>query len=224
MKSANASSKAGAEGVSEEQAPPAAPGAAAEGAASASDADTLSAAPVSAASDEAPQAPDYRRMLAHQTVKHWCHWGTASGFIPVPFVDTATLSGIQVKMIYDLCKVFDVPFSRKWATAIVGAVAGGSLTTIVSNNAAPYLLRMVPVAGTTLAFLSQPAMAYASTYAFGMLFVRHLEKGGTLGDFDFEKVKGSYQQAVSKAGAAFGRKAPEAGVAPADAQTATQPA
>ncbi len=223
MKSANASSKAGAEGVSEEQTAAATDGAP-EAATSASDTDAQFTAQPDDTTDEAPQVPDYRRLLANQTVKHWCHWGTASGFIPVPFVDTVTLSGIQVKMIYDLCRIYDVPFSRKWATAIVGAVAGGSLTAIVSNNAGAYLLRMVPVAGTTLAFLSQPAMSYASTYAFGTLFARHLEKGGTLGDFDFEKVKDSYQQAVRKASGAFGRKAPDAVASPVDDGRTPQPA
>lgn len=223
MKSANASSKAGAEGVSEEQTAAATDGAP-EATASVSDTDARFTGPSDDTVDEAPQPADYRRLLANQTVKHWCHWGTASGFIPVPFVDTAALSGIQVKMVYDLCRIYDVPFSRKWATAIVGAAAGGSLTSIVSNNAGAYLLRMVPVAGTTLAFLSQPAVSYASTYAFGMLFVRHLEKGGTLGDFDFEKVKGSYQQAVRKAGAAFGRKAPDAVASPVADDKAPQPA
>ena len=42
---------------------------------------------------------DFRHQLAHQSVKNWSQWATVAGFIPVPFVDTAAITALQIKMI-----------------------------------------------------------------------------------------------------------------------------
>jgi hypothetical protein len=65
---------------------------------------------------------DFRRLLADQTVKNWSQWATVAGFIPVPFFDLAAISGVQIKMIYDLCKVYDIPFEQRQVRAILSGL------------------------------------------------------------------------------------------------------
>ena len=54
---------------------------------------------------ESLMVKDFRRLLADQTVKNWSQWATVAGFIPLPLLDLAAISSVQIKMIYDLCIV-----------------------------------------------------------------------------------------------------------------------
>jgi hypothetical protein len=65
---------------------------------------------------------DFRNQMAHQTVTNWAQWATVAGFIPVPLLDTAAISGLQLKMIYDLCKIYEVEFKKELVLSIVGAL------------------------------------------------------------------------------------------------------
>jgi len=49
-----------------------------------------------------------------------------------------------------------------------------------------------------------PAVAGASTYAVGQVFIQHFESGGTFLDFDPEKVKGYFAEQFEKGKLAVG--------------------
>jgi len=132
---------------------------------------------------------DYKKMLANTTVKNWSQWSIAAGFIPVPFADTAAISGIQIKMIYDLCKIYNVPFEKELVVGVIGGVAGGTITTAASTAIATDLIRSLPLIGTPLSLVTQPAIAFATTYALGSVFVMHFEDEGGLGNFDISKMR-----------------------------------
>ncbi len=57
---------------------------------------------------------------------------------------------------------------------------------------------MVPVIGTVAGMFATPALAAATTYAVGTVFVQHLESGGTLLTFDAKKMKSHFEQALRK--------------------------
>ena len=156
---------------------------------------------------------DFRRLLADRIVKNWSQWGTVAGFIPVPFLDLVTISGLQIKMIYDLCKVYDVPFKQRQARAILSGLAGGGVTTVSSAVLSASLIKHVPVIGTAVAAITQPVMSYATTYAIGAVFVRHFESNGTLMTMSVEALKSNYQEQLLKAKSLFSKK--DVAVAPA---------
>lgn len=160
---------------------------------------------------------DFRRLLADRTVKNWSQWGMVAGFIPVPFLDLAAISGLQVKMVYDLCKVYDVPFEKRRVRAILSGLVGGGVTTVSSAALSSALIKQVPVVGTTLAAITQPAMSYATTHAIGAVFVRHFESKGTLLTMSVEALKASYQEQLVKAKAAFSKKSVSPAPSPAPA-------
>lgn len=149
---------------------------------------------------------DFRRLLADRTVKNWSQWGMVAGFIPVPFLDLATISGLQIKMVYDLCKIYDVPFKQRRARAILSGLVGGGVTTASSAALSSVLMKQVPIVGTTLAAITQPAMSYATTHAIGAVFVRHFESNGTLMTMSVDALKASYQEQLAKAKSVFGKK------------------
>jgi hypothetical protein len=149
---------------------------------------------------------DFRNKMAHQTVTNWAQWATVAGFIPVPILDTAAISGLQIKMIYDLCKIYDVEFKKELVISIVGALVGGGVSTLFTSSLASTFTRHIPVIGTTIAAITQPALSYGTTYAVGVTFIKHFENKGSLIDFDISKAKNAFTQELSKAKNVFKKK------------------
>jgi uncharacterized protein (DUF697 family) len=149
---------------------------------------------------------DYRHQLAKTTITNASQWATAAGFIPVTGLDTVTISGVQLKMVYDLCEIYKVPFKKEAVLAIVGAALGGSFTTIISTKVASFGLSKIPYIGSVVSLISQPAISFATTYAIGLLFIKHFENKGDLLNFDLESTKAVFDREFEKAKAVYNQQ------------------
>jgi len=149
---------------------------------------------------------DFRHQMAHQTVTNWAQWATVAGFIPVPLIDTAAIGGLQLKMIYDLCKIYEVEFKKELALSVVGALVGGGVSTLFTSSLASTFTRHIPVIGSTISAITQPALSYGTTYAIGVTFIKHFENKGSLIDFDASKAKEVFNQQLNKAKNLFKKK------------------
>ena len=49
-------------------------------------------------------------------------WAMGAGLIPLPLVDLATITGIQLKMIAKISRVYGVPFAENRAKSIIAAL------------------------------------------------------------------------------------------------------
>lgn len=125
------------------------------------------------------------------------HVATAlgAGFIPVPFADFLTVTGVQVDLLYRLCKVYDTGFSAEAARSVITSLVGASVPTISATFLAS-ALKLVPGVGTVVGWGAMPVLAGATTYAVGKVFVEHLESGGTLLTFDANKMKAHFESAM----------------------------
>lgn len=150
-------------------------------------------------SNEESVVIDYRHQLAKTTITNASQWATAAGFIPVIGLDTVTISGVQLKMVYDLCEIYKIPFKKEAVLAVVGAALGGSFTTIVASKVAGVGMSRIPYVGSVLTLLTQPAISYATTYAIGLLFVKHFENNGDLLNFDLDSTKAVFDKEFEKA-------------------------
>jgi len=170
-------------------------------------ADQVFEAEVSKTGSAVPEADslviDYRRKLADATIMNASQWATAAGFITLPGIDTLTISGVQLKMVYDLCKIYKVPFKKEAVLAVAGAALGGSLTTTASFSVASFGLSKIPYIGSILSIATQPAISFASTYAVGMIFIKHFESNGSLVDFDLDSTKAVFDEQFEKAKALY---------------------
>ncbi len=153
-----------------------------------------------------PQAKSYRLLLADQTVKNWSQWATVAGFIPVPYVDATAIAALQTKMAYDLCKIYDVPFEKEAVKAIIGSLAGGGITTVIGGQLFGQMAKSIPYVGNVLSAFTQPAAAYAYTYAMGSIFVQHFEKNGNLLNLEVDKFKDLFKEKLAKAKALFSKE------------------
>ncbi len=143
-----------------------------------------------------------RETRAMKVVKTWSQWSVAAGIVPVPLMDVALVSGIQIKMIYDLCQIYNIPFEKKSALAVASGLVGGSLSSGVARIAGEMALKTIPYVEQVL----QPTLAFATTYSMGYVFVKHFENSGTLVNFDASKMNMYFQEQFEKSKKLFSKK------------------
>lgn len=130
---------------------------------------------------------------ARAIVRNYCVASGAIGFIPVPLVDLAALTAVQLKMVHSLAQVYDIPFKSSWAKSAIASLVGGSTPLLASRSAAS-MMKAVPGIGTGLAMITQPALSSACTYAVGKVFIQHFSSGGTFLTFNPAKVREYFSQ------------------------------
>lgn len=131
---------------------------------------------------------------ADTVIKNHIGFSMGAGFIPIPLVDIVAVSAVQLDMIRQLSKVYELDFSETQGKAIVSALTSSTLARVGASSMA----KMIPVIGTYLGGMSNSILAGASTFALGEVFKRHFEKGGTILDFDMERLKRVYQEKFEK--------------------------
>ena len=135
---------------------------------------------------------DDRMAEAMSIVRRSSAWSAGAGLIPIPVVDVGAIAAVQVKMIRDIAKVYNVDFPEVRAKALTGGIAGGVLPYLLTLGSSGYLLsfaKAIPVVGTAVAIAAMPGFGSASTYAIGKVFAQHFAGGGSLLDFDTEAKK-----------------------------------
>ncbi|HEX4111235.1 MAG TPA: DUF697 domain-containing protein [Stellaceae bacterium] len=130
---------------------------------------------------------------AMHVVHEYMGWAAGGGLIPVPLLDLAAISLVELKMVHALANLYGVPFSRGAAKSIIGALIGGGGTFILAAPVAS-LVKFVPIVGAIAGALTEPAIAAAATYALGKVFISHFESGGTLLDFNIRTQRHQYEQ------------------------------
>ena len=133
--------------------------------------------------DATEMSPEHRRAIAEKLVERFSLWSGAAGLIPVPFVDLATVGGVQIQMLRRISRIYNVPFSANRGKALIAALAG-SMIPASSGLGAASLIKSMPVAGTIISALAMPVLSAGATYAIGMAFIEHFASGGTLLDFN----------------------------------------
>ena len=143
-----------------------------------------------------------RTTKGYEIVSRYWKWSAAAGLLAVPLLDVAAVTGVQLKMIADLARLYAVPFSRDGAKAIIGSLVGAITPGFLSGPVARILtptLSFLPGVGVAVRVLVTPTLNAASTYALGRVFVQHFESGGTFLDMDPDAVRQHYQQELAAA-------------------------
>ncbi|MCK9305094.1 MAG: YcjF family protein [Bacteroidales bacterium] len=126
---------------------------------------------------------------SNDLVKKYMWWSMGAGLIPVPLVDIAAVSAVQLKMIKDMSDIYGVKFSENKGKSILSALLGSIVPNSLARGGVGSILKMLPVVGSVMGGVSMSLFSGASTYAVGKAFVQHFESGGTFLDFDPVKVK-----------------------------------
>jgi len=124
-----------------------------------------------------------RRREATSIVNTYMGWSAGASFLPVPLLDLAAVTAIQVKMIADLSDLYEVPFSRNVVKSVIGGLLGSVLPSTLARSASS-LVKAIPGVGSLIGAITAPALTSAATYAVGKVFIQHFEAGGTVLNFD----------------------------------------
>ncbi|HEY1363645.1 MAG TPA: YcjF family protein [Xanthobacteraceae bacterium] len=137
-----------------------------------------------AAAAKEPDTPQADRdEIASQMVDRYALWSGAAGLIPLPLVDVATVGGVQIQMLRKLAELYGVSFSEDLGKAVLASLVG-SMIPATSSLGIASVLKVVPLIGTPIAWMTMPALSAGATYAIGKVFIRHFATGGTLLDFN----------------------------------------
>jgi uncharacterized protein (DUF697 family) len=163
-------------------------------------------------SGAAPASDAERDERALKVVKRFALYGGAAGLIPVAVVDLAAVGGVQFQMLRRLAEIYGVPFTKERARSVI-ASAAGAIVPVASAAGVGSALKAIPVVGTMLGVITEPAFTGGATYLLGKVFIQHFASGGTLLDFDPAKYREFVKAHQDKA------HQDKSGAAPASATT-----
>ncbi len=127
-------------------------------------------------------------------IKNHMIWSMGAGFIPVPLLDFAAISYIQLDMIRQLAKIYEVDFKETEGKAIITSLTTAGL----AKAGAARAVKFIPIIGSYLGGVATAVLSGASTYAIGQAFKRHFDKGGTFLDIDLNSLKKMYMDKFEK--------------------------
>lgn len=131
--------------------------------------------------------------LSNSIIQNHMVWSMGAGFIPIPIVDLFAVSAIQLDMIRQMCKIYDIDFKETEGKAIITALTGSSLARIGARA-----VKFIPGVGSMLGGVTMAVLSGGSTYALGEVFKKHFETGGTFLDFDPGRLKKFYDEKFEK--------------------------
>ena len=136
-----------------------------------------------------------RSKHADSIIRNHMIWSMGmSVVIPLPVADVLAVSAVQLDMIRQLCKVYEKDFSDTSGKAIVTALTSSTL----AKAGARSVIKLIPGIGTIIGGVAVSILNGASTYALGEVFKKHFELGGTILDFDTERLKKLYKEKFEK--------------------------
>lgn len=133
--------------------------------------------------DETPPRND-RLIAARSLVARYRAWAIAGGAVPAPLLDMAIITGLQIRMLVSLAKLYGIPFDKVRARSLISALMGGILPQGIAAGAAGTAAKAMPGMGTVVGIGAAMASAALATDMIGNRFIVHLEAGRSLVEID----------------------------------------
>lgn len=130
---------------------------------------------------------------ADSIIQNHMIWSMGAGLIPIPIADFFAVSAIQLDMIRQLAKVYDIDFSEQAGKASITSLTSSGLARLGARA-----VKFIPGVGTILGGITMSVLSGASSYALGQVFRKHFESGGTFLDFEPSRVKKFYDEQFEK--------------------------
>ncbi len=124
---------------------------------------------------------------ANEIIKNHVGFSMGAALVPFPGADLLAVSAVQLNMLRQLAKLYNVGFFDTLGQNVISAIAGTGVARLGAS-----LVKAIPGVGTFIGEMSMPALSGASTYALGHVVAHHFQKGGTLENLDFKKARQEY--------------------------------
>ncbi len=118
--------------------------------------------------------------FARKIVERHRTYAAVGGLVPLPVVNIAGVTAINVRMVQQLSELYQVPFQRDRTRALIVSLIGGAAPAGFGTATSSTLMWIVP--GGLLVGLGVSALAAgALTRAIGQVFVEGFENGANAG-------------------------------------------
>ena len=134
-----------------------------------------------------------RREQAQSTIRSHVLWALGAGLMPIPMTDIVAVTAVQLSMLRNLARIYEVDFTKETAKAFVSALTGGTLARLGASA-----VKAIPGVGTIIGGVSMSALSGASTYAVGQVAVQYLEEGSSFLQVDMDRAKKAYEEALER--------------------------
>jgi uncharacterized protein (DUF697 family) len=114
--------------------------------------------------------------------------------VPALLFDLAAITALQLKMVSELAEDYGQSFKESLGRSLILSLVGTLGAAHLAAGTFFSLAKLMPGIGHVVAALSQPVMIGATTYALGRVFEFHFATGGTLLDFDVEKMREHFRK------------------------------
>lgn len=139
----------------------------------------VSSAPI--ANDVAAAAPALtqkfaaqRRKLARKIVDRHRNYAAMGGLLPLPVVNIASITAVNLRMVKQLSELYQVPFERDRTRSLIIGLIGGAVPSGVGAATSSTLMWIVP-GGMLLGLGASAVTAGALTRGIGLVFIESLE-------------------------------------------------
>ena len=133
------------------------------------------------------------RRQADAVIRSHVLWSLGAGLIPLPMLDLAAVTAVQVGMLEQLAKLYGVSYHQSSGKTFVTALAGTTLARVGAS-----LLKVLPGFGTVAGGASMSVLSGASTYGVGQVAVDHFARKQPLGAVDMASARSTYRSAFEQ--------------------------
>ncbi|MEZ5043456.1 MAG: DUF697 domain-containing protein [Saprospiraceae bacterium] len=134
-----------------------------------------------------------KKPLADTIVKTQVLMSMGAGLVPIPILDIAAVTAVQMDMVRQLAQLYGIPPNKGLDKGLITALTGSIFARIGAS-----FIKVIPVFGSILGGVSMALMSGASTYAVGQVFSRHFEAGGDFSNFNPASAKGIFDEEYEK--------------------------
>lgn len=126
---------------------------------------------------------------ANEIVRNHTIYSMGGSLIPLPLLDLAAVTAIQLDMVRQLSHLFGADYSENSGKTVIAALTGNIFARLGAS-----LLKSIPGIGSVLGGVSLVALSGAATYALGNVYVQHVSEGGSLSDLNAEDYKEFFRE------------------------------
>ncbi len=119
-----------------------------------------------------------RRALARKIVDRHKNYAALGGLVPLPVVNIASVTAVNLRMVKQLSELYQVPFQRDRTRSLIVGLIGGAVPTGVGTATSSTLMWIVP-GGVLLGLGVSAVTAGALTRGIGLVFIESFESGAT---------------------------------------------
>lgn len=132
---------------------------------------------------------------AHAVVRNHALMAAGAGLIPVPGIDVAAVTGLQINMIRKLSEIYNVPFDPTDVRTILSSVATTGLSKLVGYAVNSYT-SLFSEFGSFSDNITNGLVTGAATFGTGEIIQTHFKNGGNMLNLDYNHFIAYYKAKV----------------------------